>query len=136
MKNKTIINNDVEKLAFVEKMAQATIEKPILIETSLYKPKRSADINSLMWIWNGEIQKHIRDTQGQVYSTEDIHEFMINLLLPRSIVEINGKERAIRAHTSKFTNKEMVDYLNLLEMYCAEHLSLVLTHPDEYKAIK
>lgn len=120
-------------MAFIEKIAAATIDKPILIETSLYSPKRSSEINALQWIWNGEIQKHIRDTQGQIYSTEDIHEFMLNLLLPRKVVEINGKERAIRAHTSKFTNKEMVNYLNLLEMYCAEHLSLTLTHPEEYK---
>jgi len=136
LKNRTIINNEAEKLAFVEKMASATIDKPILIETSVYKPKRSNEINALMWIWYGEIQKHIRESQGQIYSTDDIHEFFLNLLLPRTTIEINGKERTIRAHTSKFTNKEMVDYLNLLEMYCAEHLSLILTHPNEYEAIK
>jgi len=132
VKNRTIINNETEKLAFVEKMAIATIDKPILIETSLYKPKRSTAINSLMWVWNGEIQKHIRETQGQIYSTDDIHEFMVNLLLPRQTIEINGKERTIRAHTSKFTNKEMVGYLELLEFYCSEHLNLILTHPEDY----
>ena len=132
MKKLTIINNESEKNLFVEKMLAATIKEPIQVETSLYKPKRSTAINSLMWIWNGEIQKHIRETQGQIYSTDDIHEFMVNLLLPRTTIEINGKERTIRSHTSKFTNKEMVDYLELLEMYCGEHLHLILTHPEDY----
>jgi len=133
IKNKTIINNESEKNSFIEKMLAATITKPILIETSSYKPKRSSAINSLMWIGNAEIQKHIRETQGQIYSTDDIHEYFVNLLLPRAVIEINGRERAIRAHTSKFNNKQMVEYLELLEMYCSEHLSLILTHPDEYR---
>jgi len=95
-------------------MLGATITKPILIETSSYKPKRSSAINSLMWIWNAEIQNHIRETQGQIYSTDDIHEYFVNLLLPRAVIEINGRERAIRAHTSKFNNQQMVEYLELL----------------------
>lgn len=133
MKNETIINNETDKKAFIEKIQNATITSPLLVEVSKYKPKRSHSINSLMWLWNGEIQRHIRETQGQVYSADDIHEFMVNLLLPRTTIEINGKERTIRAHTSKFTNKEMCGYLELLEMYCAEHLGLQLTRPDDYR---
>ena len=133
MKNITIISNASDKADFIERIKKADIAKPILVETSLYKPKRSLAINSLMWIWNGEIQKHIRDTQGQVYSADDIHEYMVLLLMPKRVVEINGREKTIRAATSKMTNKEMVGYLELLEQYCAEHLNLILTHPDEYR---
>ena len=133
MKNTTVISNASDKADFIERIKKADIAKPILVETSLYKPKRSLAINSLMWIWNGEIQKHIRDTQGQVYSADDIHEYMVLLLMPKRVVEINGREKTIRAATSKMTNKEMVGYLELLEQYCAEHLNLILTHPDEYR---
>ena len=137
MKRTTIIKTEEDKRTFIKALENAKIDKPVLVETSLYKPKRSLAINSLLWIWNGEIQKHIRDTQGQIYSSDDIHEYFVNLLLPRKAIEINGRERAIRAHTSKFTNKEMVDYLGLLEMYTAEHLNLILTHPEDYsKAMK
>lgn len=133
MKNEAIIQNEQDKQRFIDKMQAATITKPILIETSNYKPKRSKAINSLMWLWNSEIQVHIRETRGQIYSTLDIHEFFISLLLPNSVIEINGKQKTIRAHTRKFNNKQMVGYLELLEMYCAEHLNLILTHPNEYK---
>lgn len=133
MKNITIISNTSDKEDFIERIKKADITKPILVETSLYKPKRSLAINSLMWLWNGEIQKHIRDTQGQVYSADDIHEYMVLLLMTKRVVEINGREKTIRAATSKMTNKEMVDYLELLEQYCAEHLNLILTHPEEYR---
>lgn len=133
MKKVTILNNEAEKLAFVEKMATATIDKPVQIETSLYKPKRSNSINALMWIWYGEIQKHLKDHFGQIYSTDDIHEYMILKLLPKKAVEIDGDMKIIRAHTSKMNNKEMVVYLETLEHYCGSDLGLRLTHPDEYR---
>ena len=131
MKKQTIINNEPEKNAFIEKMLAATITKPILIETSEYKPKRSTAINRLLWLWNGKIQKHIRETQGQIYSTEDIHGYFVSLLMPSKSVEINGRERIVRAQTSQMDNKTMCGYLELLEMYCAEHLNLILPHPED-----
>jgi len=132
VKKTTIIQTEADKQDFIKSLENATIDKPILVETSIYKKKRSDAINRLMWMWNGCIQKHIRESEGQIYSTDDIHEFFVNLLLPRKAVEINGKERTIRAHTSKMSNKEMCDYLELLEMYCAERLSLLLPHPEDY----
>lgn len=131
MKQTTIIFNEADKEAFIAKIKAAVITKPVQVETSLYKPKRSLAINKLMWLWNGEIQKHLKESQGQIYSTEDIHEYFVDLLLPRKMVNINGREKAIRAHTSKMTNKEMCDYLEILEMYCSEHLGLILPHPEE-----
>jgi len=131
VKQTTIIFNEADKEAFIAKIKAAVITKPVQVETSLYKPKRSLAINKLMWLWNGEIQKHLKESQGQIYSTEDIHEYFVDLLLPRKMVNINGREKAIRAHTSKMTNKEMCDYLEILEMYCSEHLGLILPHPEE-----
>lgn len=132
MKQITIISNEADKKAFIEKIEKSVIDKPIQVETSLYKPKRSLAINRLMWLWNGCIQKHLKETQGQIFSTDDIHEYFLSLLLPRTVIEIKGRERAIRAHTSKFNNKEMCNYLETLEMYSAEHLGLMLPHPNDY----
>ena len=131
MKKQTIIHNEADKMSFISILQKAKIEKAILVETSVYKPKRSLAINRLLWLWNGEIQKHIRETQGHVYSVDDIHEYFVTLLLPNDVIEINGKEKTIRAHTSKMNNKEMCLYLELLDMYCAEHLNLILPHPED-----
>ncbi len=131
MKQVTVITNEAEKLAFIEKIKNAIITAPIQVETSKYKPKRSLAINKLLWVWNGEIQKHIRETQGQIYSTEDIHGYFVSLLMPSKDIEINGKERVIRAQTSQMDNKTMCGYLELLEMYCSEHLNLLLPHPED-----
>ena len=130
MKKKiTIIKTEADKLDFAAKIVNANIENPIQVETSLYKPKRSLAINRLMWMWYGEIQVFLRDHMGQIYSTDDLHEYFVNLLLPRKIVEIKGKAKDIRAHTSKMTNKEMSQYLETLDHYCGSDLGLSLTHP-------
>lgn len=131
MKKATVINNEQDKQNFIKKMENAIITKPILVETSEYKPKRSLAINKLLWLWNGRIKQHIQDTQGQIYSVDDVHEYFVGFLLPKTAIEINGKERVIRAHTSKFNNKDMCNYLELLDMYCSEHLGLVLPHPED-----
>jgi len=131
MKKTTIIQTESDKQKFIKSLENAIIDKPVLVETSLYKKKRSLAINRLMWMWNGEIQEFLKEHKGQIYSTDDIHEFMINLLLPREVVEINGKTRVIRAHTSKMNNKEMCLYLETLDHYCGSELGLSLTHPSD-----
>jgi len=131
MKNSSIISNEAEKLAFIEKMQKAEIKKPILIETSEYKPTRSMAINKLLWLWNGRIKEHIQETQGQIYSVDDIHSYFVGFLLPKKVIEINGKERIVREETRKFNNKDMCKYLEMLDFYCAEHLNLILPHPED-----
>jgi len=112
-------------------MESATIDKPVMIEVSLYKPKRSLAINRLNWLWMGEIQQFLKEHLGQIHSTDDLHEYFVNLLLPRTAIEINGKARDIRAHTSKMTNREMSQYLETLDHYCGSELGLSLTHPSD-----
>ena len=129
MKRQTVINNETDKLEFIRRMENAIITKPVLVETSEYKPKRSLAINRLNWLWMGEIQRFLKERLGQIHSTDDLHEYFVNLLLPRTAIEINGKARDIRAQTHKMTNKEMSQYLETLDHYCGSELGLQLTHP-------
>ena len=129
MKTTTIIKNEHDKTAFVKKVIQAFIDKPLKIEVSAYKPKRSNAINRLMWMWYGEIQKHLREHLGQIHSTNDIHEYMVLKLLPKKEVFIGDEMKIIRAPTSKMNNKEMSQYLELLDHYCGAELEIRLTHP-------
>lgn len=99
---------------------------------------RSSAQNRLLWKWNGEIQAHMRDTHGQVASAEDWHDLMTRRLMPvgTDTVIIDGEEFVVgRWRSSKATTKEMSEYMHLLDMYCAESLQLILSHPlDLYHA--
>ena len=134
MKHTTIIHNELDKVQMIERMKHAEIKEPVKVETSLYKAKRSDEQNRLMWFWYGEIQKFIREHMGQNHSTDDIHEFMVEKLLPKHSVEINGETKVIRSHTSKFKVSEMTNYLETLDHYCGSELGLSLPHPDMYKS--
>lgn len=117
------------------------LDGPIEISVSKFSRKRSLSQNRLLWMWNNCIQIHMRDHYGQIAKTEDWHEVLVERLCPAKtkIVKLpTGEQITVgRTRTSAMTTREMSEYLNLLECYCAEHLQLVLPRPDDmyWKAI-
>lgn len=111
------------------------LSKPRKVAISEVRSKRSDAQNRLLWLWNGEIQKHLRDSFGQVASSEEWHEILVAKLWPSQVhpVELpdGTKYRVGRAKTRTFNIQQMTTYLELLDAYCAEHLGLLLPHPDE-----
>jgi hypothetical protein len=124
----TLISEEVRDNLF-KRLLEIPLDGKTRVTIADAKGKRSEAINRLMWMWYGEIQVFLRESGQGIYSTDDIHEFMINLLLPRKMVAIRGQYRDIRAHTSKMNNKEMANYLDLLDHYAGSELGLSLTHP-------
>ncbi len=124
-----IIISELVRSNILKRISQIPCDGKTQIRIGNAGGKRSAAINRLMWMWYGEIQEFIRAHHGQVSSTDDIHEFMVNLLLPKKVVEINGISKAIRRPTSKMNNKEMSEYLELVDHYCGSDMGLALTHP-------
>ncbi|PWU30708.1 hypothetical protein DK254_00190 [Pseudomonas sp. RW407] len=111
------------------------LSKPRKVAISEVRSKRSDAQNRLLWMWNGEIQKHLRESFGQIASSEEWHEILVAKLWPSQIhpVELpdGTKYRVGRAKTRTFNIQQMTTYLELLDAYCAEHLGLLLPHPDE-----
>lgn len=111
------------------------LSKPRKVAISEVRSKRSDAQNRLLWMWNGEIQKHLRDSFGQIASSEEWHEILVAKLWPSQVhpVELpdGTKYRVGRAKTRSFNIQQMTTYLELLDAYCAEHLGLLLPHPDE-----
>lgn len=111
------------------------LSKPRKVAISEVRSKRSDAQNRLLWLWNGEIQKHLRESFGQLASSEEWHEILVAKLWPAEVrpVELpdGTKYRVGRAKTRTFNIQQMTTYLELLDAYCAEHLGLLLPHPDE-----
>jgi len=111
------------------------LSKPRKVAISEVRSKRSDAQNRLLWLWNGEIQKHLRDSFGQVASSEEWHEILVAKLWPSQVhpVELpdGTKYRVGRAKTRTFNTQQMTTYLELLDAYCAEHLGLLLPHPED-----
>jgi hypothetical protein len=119
-------------MSFIE---HVDLSKPRKVSISETRNKRSEAQNRLLWMWNGLIQTHLRESFGQLASSEEWHEILVAKLWPSEVRRVELPDGAAfrvgRAKTRKFTTVQMTSYLELLDAYCAEHLQLLLPHPDD-----
>lgn len=106
-------------------------DKPFHVCVKRYRKNRSLAQNSIMWLWINCIRTHIIESTGKIYSDDDIHEHLKHLFLPTRAVEIGGKASIAPKSTARLTTVEMRDYLEAIDMYCANDLGLQLPHPED-----
>nr|WP_136252857.1 recombination protein NinB [Ningiella ruwaisensis] len=92
---------------------------------------RSQAQNRLLWKWHGELAKHILDTQGGTFSTDDIHEYVVSKLLPKRVIDGLGEPIIVRAETKKLNTKEMTEFLNHYDGWALTTYACKFTHPDD-----
>lgn len=130
-----IIRNEADRRRLVAFLQGLDLSKPRKVAITEVRSRRSDAQNRLLWQWNGLIQQHLRDSFGQVASTEEWHEILVAKLWPAEVrpVELpdGTRYRVGRAKTRGFTIAQMTEYLELLDAYCAEYLGLQLPHPED-----
>lgn len=130
-----LLRTDIDRQRLIGFIQGLDLSKPRKVAIKEIRSKRSDAQNSLLWMWNGLIQAHLRDSYGQIASSEQWHEILVAKLWPSEVhpVELpdGTKYKVGRAKTSKFNIQQMTTYLELLDAYCAEHLGLLLPHPQD-----
>lgn len=86
--------------------------------------------NRLMWLWHGEMKIHILECEGKTFTSDDIHEWMAEKLLPKCVVAINDEPIITRTRTSKLSVKEFADFLTHYEQYAQETFNCKFTRPE------
>lgn len=129
------LSTESDRARLIGYLTGLDLSKPYKLSIAQVRSKRSDAQNRLLWQWNGLIQSHLRDSFGQIASSEEWHEILVSRLWPSEVrrVELPGGPafKVGRAKTRGFTIAQMTTYLELLDAYCAEHLSLLLPHPDD-----
>lgn len=129
------LNSEKDRQRLMGFIAGLDLKKPRRVAIVDVRSKRSEAQNKLLWMWNGEIQRHLRDTYGQIASAEEWHEIMVAKLWPAEVHPVQLPDgttyRVGRAKTRSFNIQQMTTYLELLDAYCAESLGLLLPHPDD-----
>lgn len=100
------------------KLGEAWQWKKDLVVT--FKPNevsRSVKQNRLLWLLHGELAKHIHESQGEIYDTETIHEFVIGKLLPKEPKKLPDGDFIISRKSTK--NLPVKEFAALLDMYYA-----------------
>jgi len=126
-----IIRTDYEVGQVVEYLRMALQGGPQTITIKAHRKKRSLAQNSLMWLWYDEIKKHIFDSQGDMYTSEDIHEWFKQLFLPKRAIEFKAKILEVQIGTKELNTIQMMEYLEKLDYYCADKLNLMLSKPED-----
>lgn len=130
-----MLRNESDRTRLLGYIQSLDLAKPRRLTIVEVRSKRSDAQNRLLWQWNGLIQAHLRDSFGQQASAEEWHEILVAKLWPAEVhpVELpdGTRYRVGRAKTRKFNTQQMTLYLELLDAYCAEHLQLLLPHPED-----
>lgn len=130
-----MLRNESDRNRLLGYIKGLDLAKPRRLTIVEVRSKRSDAQNRLLWQWNGLIQEHLRDSFGQLASSEEWHEILVAKLWPAEVRPVklpDGTQyRVGRAKTRKFNTQQMTKYLELLDAYCAEHLQLLLPHPED-----
>lgn len=129
MKRKFILCNDSVR----DRAIVAVREAPegMAVEIKPHKSSRSLSQNNLYWKWLDLIRLHIADSTGSVFSAEELAEWFKAKFLSARIVEIDGEAIACRRTTTKLNTADMAAYLDAIDRYCVESLSLYLPQPGQ-----
>ena len=80
---------------------------------------RSSAINRLLFgLWYPAIQDFLFNVHGITVKTDDLHEELVELLLPMEpYTSLTGDQLFRRQRTSKFNNKQFCKYMEKLELH-------------------
>lgn len=130
-----MLRNESDRARLMCYIQGLDLAKPRKLTIVEVRSKRSDAQNKMLWMWNGLIQAQLRDSFGQIASSEEWHEILVSRLWPAEVHPVQlpdgTRYRVGRAKTRSFTIAQMTTYLELLDAYCAEHLQLLLPHPDD-----
>jgi hypothetical protein len=130
-----ILRTESDRVRLMGYLQGLDLTKPRKLTIVEIRSKRSDAQNKMLWMWNGLIQTHLRDSFGQIASSEEWHEILVSRLWPAEVHPVQlpdgTRYRVGRAKTRSFTIAQMTTYLELLDAYCAVHLQLLLPHPDD-----
>lgn len=133
-KRELFIKNEFDKKGLINLVTSMDIEEPKKLTIETVKTNRSTAQNSLMWLWNGEIQRYMSEHYGQIASAYEWHDILVEKLCPMDGYSVSlptGETfKTGRARTSKFKTQEMTEYLEKLDAYCSS-IGLLLPHPED-----
>ena len=111
-------------------------DKDILITIQEHKETRRTAQNKLLFLWHGELSKHIEESTGDIFSTDDIHEYVAENLLPKNVVTI-GQSIIVRTKTSKLNTKEFSEFLSRYHRWAEQKYKCLFSLPDDlyFKAV-
>ena len=110
----------------------AASDKSVKVTVEEYAETRRLAQNKLLFLWHGELSKHIEESTGHVFDSDDIHEHVAEKLLPKRVVAIDGEQPVIvRTKTSKLKVEQFSEFLGRYDRWAMGRYKCKFTHPDD-----
>ena len=94
------------------------------------KSKIQEQLGYLFGVVLKKIQEHIRDANGDNYTTDDLYEWFIDEYGESRVVTVNGKHKVVKLTASKMNTAEMSDFITRIIQMAAEDLGCVIPWPE------
>lgn len=100
------------------------------VRATLSQPTKTRSTNQNSYYWGVVLTMIAEETK---HTTEECHEFMKSMFLPREFKKIGGVEKEIQKSTTTLSTSEFEDYLEQIRAFAAsdEELHLVIPLPNE-----
>jgi hypothetical protein len=128
-----VVNTEGDKLAVIWAINNLDISKQWEVIIRRKKSFRSLPQNKLYWLWIG----CICDETGAETRVEkdDVHEFLKSRFLPEKEINLKKFNAWIYGSTKNLNTAEFKIYLDKIQLWAAEFLTLTLPNPhDKYFA--
>ena len=106
-------------------------DKDLTVTVEEAEDNRRIAQNRLLFMWHNELSKHIDETTGQKFSSDDIHEYVAEQLLPKRAITLDNNPIIVRTKTSKLKVKEFAEFLTRYDIWANEKYNCKFTHPDD-----
>lgn len=130
----TVIRNHRDAAQLAERLLNADTTRPLMVQVSFARKRRSVSQNALYWLWLTEIRDWLWSAgigyeNERPYTTDELHEWHKALFLGERVVEIEGKAVRARRSSAALNVQQMIDYLQQIEAHWVQQ-GCPLTQPE------
>lgn len=126
------LTDDKSKWVVIHAITDINLDKPLTVTIQPARKNRTNAQNRLLHMWFNEIsEKHYLNT-GDAFSAQAWKEQLKRMFLGYDEVAMPNQSIAfVTKSTAKCTTKELSEFMEKIDVFCADDLGIILTSPEE-----
>lgn len=125
------IVSDKDSAYKLTRFIEVSLPAKLRVTVEPYRARRRVAQNNLWWLWISILARHLKESTGEIWAKDDLHEALKVKLLGQRAIELGGEVVSVTRSTAALTVVEFSDLLNDLDHYCQERWNLTLPHPED-----
>ena len=106
-------------------------EKKWIVKVERYRSRRSLAQNRLLHMWMQVVSEEYYLSHGQYHAPEVWKEYFKQMFLGDDVSIVLGSHVILPKKTSALNTRDMSEFLNKTEMYCAVEFEISLPRPED-----